>query len=447
MGDKLNVLVVGSGGREHALAWKLAQSRRISKLFCAPGNPGIEAVAECVPIPASDVEALAAFARERRIDITVVGPESPLIAGIADRFRAEGMAVFGPGRRGAVIEGSKSLAKQLMQRHSVPTAAFRVFSSPDEAVSYLKARPGPVVVKADGEAAGKGAIVCDDEQQAVAAVQAIMVDRVFGAAGDRVVIEERMYGEEFSALAFVDCRPGRDPAFAMMPASQDHKPVFDGDRGPNTGGMGAYSPVPSVTAEVERSVADLVFTPILAAMQEEGIEYRGVLYAGMMLTKSGIRVVEFNCRFGDPETQAILPRLDGDLLDPIEAVAADGDATLDRLDLKWKPNACVCVVMASKGYPGSYEKGKDISGLQEVAQMPDVAVFHAGTSRAADGRIVTAGGRVLGVTAWDRTTLGAVSRAYQAVERTRFDGAHYRKDIGRRALEREGALARDPHDS
>lgn len=436
MGSKLNVLVVGSGGREHALAWKLAQSERIGTLYCAPGNPGIEAVAKCIPIPASDIDALAEFAREHKVDLTVVGPESPLIAGIADRFRAEGMAVFGPGRRGAMIEGSKSFAKQLMRQHNVPTAAFHVFSSADEAAAHLKANPGPVVVKADGEAAGKGAIVCDDEQQAIAAVHAIMVERVFGAAGDRVVIEERMYGEEFSALAFVDCRPGRDPIFAMMPPSQDHKPVFDGDRGPNTGGMGAYSPVPTVTPEVERSVADLVFTPILAAMQDEGIEYRGVLYAGMMLTDHGIRVVEFNCRFGDPETQAILPRLEGDLLDPIEAVAGDGDITLDSLDLQWKPNACVCVVMASNGYPGSYQKGKQIFGLDDVSQMPDVAVFHAGTARAADGRIVTAGGRVLGVTAWDRTTPAAIRRAYEAVERIHFDGAHYRKDIGRRALDR-----------
>ncbi|MGQ9525609.1 MAG: phosphoribosylamine--glycine ligase [Armatimonadota bacterium] len=434
MGDKLNVLVVGGGGREHALAWKLAQSSRISKLYCAPGNPGIEAVAECVPIPASNIEALAVFARQHQIDLAVIGPESPLIAGIADRLRADGTAVFGPGKRGAVIEGSKSFAKHLMQKHGVPTAAFHVFDNPDDAAKYLKAHPGPVVVKADGEAAGKGAIVCGDEEQAMSAVHAIMVDRVFGSAGDRVVIEERMYGEEFSALAFVDCRPGRDPIFTMMPPSQDHKPVFDGDRGPNTGGMGAYSPVPSVTEQVQRSVAQLVFTPILTAMQDEGIEYRGVLYAGMMLTTSGIRVVEFNCRFGDPETQAILPLMDGDLLDPIEAVAADCGTSLDSLNLNWKPNACVCVVMASSGYPGPYEKGREITGLDVAAQMPNVAVFHAGTGKTQDGRIVTAGGRVLGVTAWDTAIPGAVRRAYQAVQQIRFDGAHYRTDIGRRAL-------------
>jgi phosphoribosylamine--glycine ligase len=442
-GDRVDVLVVGGGGREHALVWKLAQSKRVRKLYCAPGNAGIARHAECADISATDVDGLLRFAKDRHIDLTVVGPESPLIAGIADCFRKEGLAIFGPGASGAAIEGSKSFAKDLMSRFGVPTASYRVFDNPDAALQYIRQNPGPIVVKADGEAAGKGAIVCDDENQAADAVRAMMVERVFGRAGDRVVIEERMHGEEFSALAFADTRDGREDissAFLMMPASQDHKPVFDGDRGPNTGGMGAYSPVPSVTPEIEQQVAERVFKRILKGLVDEGIEYRGVLYAGMMLTEDGIRVVEFNCRFGDPEAQAVLPRLDGDLLDPLEAVALDdggGRPHLRDLRLRWRSDACVCVVMASGGYPGSYAKGKPITGLEDAERMPNVAVFHAGTAVGDDGRLVTSGGRVLGVTAWAPSIEQAVERAYAAVGRIKFEGAHYRRDIAHRAVGRK----------
>jgi len=423
--DRVDVLLVGGGGREHALAWKLSQSPLLGKLYCAPGNPGIAAHAECVPISATDIDGVVGLAKEKRVGLVLVGPESPLIAGLVDRLQAEGIPVFGPRRDAAAIEGSKSFAKRIMQIGGVPTASCEVFDDADAALSYLRQHPGPVVVKADGEAAGKGAIVCDDERQAMDAVRAIMVERVFGSSGDRVVIEERMYGEEFSALAFV-----QGEKYILMPASQDHKPVLDGDRGPNTGGMGAYSPVPSVTQDVQRFVEERVFRPVLAALTSQGIRYQGVLYAGMMLTAAGPRVVEFNCRFGDPEAQVVLTRMASDLMEPLLAVAK-GD--LSAVECEWKPAHSVCVVMASRGYPGAYEKGKAITGLDAVAQMPNVVVFHAGTAQA-NGAVVTAGGRVLGVTAWAPTTAEAIARAYDATERISFEGAHYRRDIGRRAV-------------
>ena len=420
----MKILIVGGGGREHALAWKIAQSPRCTGLFCAPGNAGTEAVAQNVDIPADDVDRLLDFARVEEIGLTVVGPEAPLVAGIADRFAEAGLRLFGPGAQAARLEGSKAFSKNLMQKYQIPTADFRSFNDVDDAKKYLAGR-GPCVVKADGLAAGKGVFLCRTEKEAREAVHRIMKDRVFGEAGGRVVIEDFLEGQEISVLALTD-------GVTVLPleGAQDHKAAGEGDTGPNTGGMGAYSPAPVFTEALREQVYRTILLPTVRAMEREGAPYRGVLYAGLMLTGAGPRVLEFNARMGDPETQPLMMRLDCDLVPLLEACI---DGTLDRRTLSWKPDAAVCVVMAAGGYPGAYERGHPISGLEAARQIEGVQVFHAGTKRD-DGRILTNGGRVLGVTALAPSVPLAVERAYQAVERISWEGVYYRRDIGHQAL-------------
>lgn len=421
----MKVLVVGGGGREHALVWKLKQSPRVKEVFCAPGNAGIAREATCVKIGAEDIPALLAFALEKGIDLTVVGPEAPLTAGIVDQFQAAGLKIFGPSRAAAAIEGSKIIAKEIMAKYGIPTAACAVFTDPGEAAAYIKKIGAPCVVKADGLAAGKGVIVALDEQTALTAVREIMVDKVFGDAGNRLVVEECLVGEEVSILAFTD-----GVNVIPMISSQDHKRVYDGDQGPNTGGMGAYAPAPVYTPEIHRKTMERILNPMVRALGEEGRIYRGVLYAGLMVTSQGPQVLEFNARFGDPEAQPVLALLESDLVEIIDAILEN---RLDRIEIKWKEGASICVVLASGGYPGSYEKGKTITGLEELP--PGVVVFHAGTAEK-DGAVVTAGGRVLGVTAAGPDIAGAYKSAYGAVKNIHFDGVHYRHDIGKKALDR-----------
>ncbi|HEY6000800.1 MAG TPA: phosphoribosylamine--glycine ligase [bacterium] len=425
----MKVLVVGSGGREHALAWKLRQSPRVSELICAPGNGGMAGIATCVPVPAEDVRGLLALARERAVDFTVVGPEAPLSAGLVDLFAANGLRAFGASRAAAELEGSKAFAKDLMRRHGIPTAAASTFTDAAAARAHVRAAGAPLVVKADGLAAGKGVIICRTLAEAEQAVDEIMVRRAFGAAGDRVLVEEFLEGEEASFLAFTDGR-----TVVAMPASQDHKRVFDEDQGPNTGGMGAYSPAPVVTPAAADEVMRTVMVPTVRAMAAEGRPYRGVLYAGLMFTKAGIRVLEYNARFGDPEAQPVLMRMKGDLLPVLEACV---DGRLDEVPVEWLEEAAVCVVLASGGYPGSYPKGLPIAGLEAAGCEEGVVVFHAGTALK-EGRVVTAGGRVVGVTARGSGVRQAVERAYRAAGKISFDGMHYRRDIAQRALRREG---------
>jgi phosphoribosylamine--glycine ligase len=421
----MRILVVGGGGREHALAWKIAQSRRVTKLYCAPGNAGIADLAECVPVAAADIDKLAAFASEQRIDLTIVGPEVPLCAGVVDAFQAKGLRIFGPNKRAAQLEGSKVFAKQILLKYNVPTAPAAIFNDANAARAHLRKVSAPIVVKADGLAAGKGVIVASSVEEAERAVTEIMEEKVFGAAGAQVVIEECLRGDELSVMALVD-----GPSFQMLASAQDHKRALDGDRGPNTGGMGAYSPTPLLDEKLNQQIAE-IFRRTLAGLQTEGIEYHGVLYAGLMITERGPLVLEFNCRFGDPETQVVLPRMDFDLLDAVEATI---DGSLDHLTLAWKSAAAVCVVMSAGGYPGHHEQGQLIAGLKEAAKLDKVWVFHAGTRLGASGQVTTDGGRVLGVTALGETIEKAAGRAYEAVERIRFDGAHFRRDIAARAI-------------
>ncbi len=425
----MKVLVVGGGGREHALVWKLAQSPRVSRVFAAPGNAGTDGLATNVAVDAEDVDELLAFARTEGIGLTVVGPEAPLVLGIADRFRDAGLRVFGPTAAAARLEGSKAFCKRIMETYGVPTAAYREFDDPEAAKAYIREQGTPLVVKADGLAAGKGVTVARTVAEAEAAVDQAMVGRVFGDAGARVVVEEFLDGEEASFLAFCDGR-----TFLPMASSQDHKPVFDGDQGPNTGGMGAYSPAPVVTPELFRRASEEVIRPVVDGMAAEGSPYVGVLYAGLMIKDGQIKVLEFNCRFGDPECQPIVLRMKGDLVPVLEACI---DGRLDEVSLEWDPRAAVCVVIASEGYPGSYPKGVEIHGLDAAARREDVVVFHAGTRRAG-GRVVTSGGRVLGVTALGSGVAEAIRRAYDAVGDIRWPGAHHRTDIGRKALDRLG---------
>ncbi len=421
----MDVLVVGSGGREHALAWKLRQSPEVGRLYVAPGNAGTAALAENLPVAAEDIEGLLAAASERRVDLTVVGPEAPLAAGLSDRFASEGLAVFGPSQRAAQLESSKVFAKDLMARHGIPTAAYCTFRGYEEALAHVQAASYPLVVKASGLAAGKGVTVCHSAAEAEGALRRAMVEREFGAAGDEVIVEECLTGQEASVLAFTDGHTVRP-----MVVAQDHKPLLDGDRGPNTGGMGSYAPAPIVGPELLGEITATILHPTIDGLRAEGILYRGVLYAGLMLTERGPRVLEFNVRFGDPETQAILPLLESDLL-PVLLACLDG--TLDRVDLRWSSRHCLCVVLASPGYPGRYPKGLPISGLEEAAALPDTVIFHAGTSLE-EGRVVTSGGRVLGVTALGDTLPEAARRAYEAVGRVHFEGMQYRRDIGARAM-------------
>ncbi len=420
----MNVLIVGGGGREHALAWKIAQSPKVTALFCAPGNPGTAQVATNVNLKADDLDGLLQFALDQSIDLTVVGPEQPLVLGLADRFQERGLKVFGPSAKAAQLEGSKAFSKNLMQKYGIPTAAYAAFDHADAARAYLKGK-GPQVVKADGLAAGKGVFVCADEAGAVDAVRRIMNDKIFGESGSRIIIEERLEGQEVSLLAFTD-----GTTVLPMEVAQDHKPAFDGDTGPNTGGMGACSPAPVFTPELKQQVIDRVMLPAVNGMRAEGIPYQGVLYAGLMITTDGPKVLEFNARFGDPETQPIMMRMDSDIVPVLEACA---NGTLDTCSLEWKPGAAVCVVMASEGYPGSYDKGRPISGLDQANSLPGVSVFHAGTKQDGD-IIVTNGGRVLGVTALGGNVQMAIVKAYQAVGKIKWPGVHYRTDIGQKAL-------------
>jgi phosphoribosylamine--glycine ligase len=415
---------VGSGGREHALVWKLAQSGRVSAIYCAPGNAGISRLAECVPLKADDVPGLVQFALQNAIDLVVVGPELPLTLGLVDELEAKGVKAFGPSRAAAEIEGSKAFAKDLMSRYGIPTARYGVFTEVEKAKRFSREMKGPWVIKADGLAAGKGVLICPTLGEADEAVEKVLSGKAVGKAGEKIVIEEHLEGEELSILAFCDGKT----IVPMVPA-QDHKRVFDGDRGPNTGGMGAYSPVPAGTGPLMREIREKILEPVIKAMEKEGRPYRGVLYPGLMLTKEGPKVLEFNCRFGDPETQVVLPRLESDLG---EIILACVEERLYEVEINWRPEACITVVMASAGYPGEYKTGYPISGLEE-AEAGGAVVFHSGTALR-EGRVVTAGGRVLSVTALGRDIAEAREKAYQAVKKISFWGCQFRSDIARRAL-------------
>jgi phosphoribosylamine--glycine ligase len=423
----MRVLVVGSGGREHALAWKIKQSTLVEKVYCAPGNGGIAGIAECVDVKPDDITGLIGFATRNKIDLTVVGPEAPLAQGIVDRFCINGLRIFGPAKAAARIEASKVFMKDIMRRYDIPTAGFEVFEDSASAKSYIKGLEGNFVVKADGLAAGKGVVVCSSKEEGIVAVESMMEKRAFRDAGSKVIIEECLEGEEASILVVTD---GKD--CVPLASAQDHKRIFDGDNGPNTGGMGAYSPAPVVTGPMMDTIMEKIIKPTVSAMDSEGSRYAGVLYAGVMVTAEGPKVLEFNCRFGDPETQAILPRLKSDI---IELMEASIDDEIDMVSLDWDERPCVSVVISSGGYPGEYETGYEIDGLEALEKAKDVCVFHAGT-KSADGRIVTSGGRVLNVTALGYDIKDAIDKCYNAVNLIEFEGMHFRRDIGHRALNR-----------
>jgi phosphoribosylamine---glycine ligase len=421
----MKVLIIGGGGREHALAWKLAASPRVTALYAAPGNPGIGQLADNVPIGVMDFDRIEKFIRQNSIEFVVIGPEDPLAAGLADRISAMGVKVFGPSKLAAQLEGDKWFAKELMRHQAVPTAEARSFTDADAAEEFVTTRDEPVVIKATGLAKGKGVSVCYRTPDALEAIDRIMRNRAFGSAGERVVIEEMLKGPECSILAFVDRKN-----IYIMESAQDHKPIDDGDTGPMTGGMGAYTPTPAVTDAMLRQIERDILVPVLDGLNREDIEYKGILYAGLMLTANGPKVLEFNCRFGDPETQPLMMRLQSDLLEVMLAVA---DGKLDQVQLKWDPRPALCVVASSKGYPGSYATGVPIRGLDDADSMNDVKVFHSGTTKK-DNQVVTDGGRVLAVTALGNTIADAQKRAYQAICKIHFDGMHFRKDIGWRAI-------------
>ena len=423
----MKVLVVGGGGREHTLVWKIAQSPLVDKIYCAPGNPGIAELAECVHIGADEMTALCEFAQAEEIDLTIVGPEVPLTMGIVDMFQAAGLEIFGPNKAAAQIEGSKGFSKDLMARYNIPTAAYQSFTDHAQAVAYIQEQGAPIVVKADGLAAGKGVIVALTEEQAITAVDDIMLDQVFGDAGASVVIEEFMEGEEASFFAFTD---GKN--ILPLASSQDHKRVNDGDEGPNTGGMGAYSPAPVVTDELYQVIVETIVKPTIDGMAADGCPYSGILYVGLMIKDGVPRVVEYNARFGDPEAQPLLMRMKSDIVPVLQACAR---GKLQQNSIEWYDKAAVCVVLASGGYPGPYEKGLPISGLDDAAKIDDLMVFHAGTTLK-DGKIVNQGGRVLGVTGLGDTVRDAIDKAYVGVKVIHWDGVHYRNDIGARALNR-----------
>ncbi|MBF0172323.1 MAG: phosphoribosylamine--glycine ligase [Magnetococcales bacterium] len=424
----LKILLVGGGGREHALAWKIAQSPWVEKLYCAPGNPGIAGIAECVDIAAGDLEALEVFAVEKKIDLTVIGPEAPLVAGLADRLRAAGQAVFGPSASAAAIEGSKAFMKDLLQRHHIPTAGYQVFSQPKAALAYIRKQKIPIVVKASGLASGKGAMVCHSLKEAEEAVHRAMIAREFGAAGQEVVVEEFLTGEEVSFMAFAD-----GERLLPLASAQDHKAIGEGDTGPNTGGMGAYSPAPIVTPGLHERIMSEIMEPVMRAMTMEGRPYRGLLYAGLMIDGDLLKVLEFNARFGDPETQPLLMRMRSDI---VPHLLASASGTLAGMTIDWDPRPAVCVVMAAGGYPGSYAGNLPITGLQSVPPHGDVQVFHAGT-RFDGGQVVTAGGRVLGVTGMGETITRARDVTYDVVHRIHWQDVYFRRDIAHRAIARE----------
>jgi phosphoribosylamine--glycine ligase len=423
----MKILVIGGGGREHALVWKIARSPLVAKIYCAPGNPGTAPLAENVPIAVDQLDKLLAFAYETGIDLTVVGPEQPLSLGITDLFEAHGLKVFGPSKKAALIEGSKAFSKDLMQRYDIPTAAYGVFTDLEEAEAFIGRTGAPIVVKADGLAAGKGVIIAHTVGEAVSAVRDMLSGNAFGAAGSRVVIEEFLTGEEASFLVITDGK-----RILPLASAQDHKAIFDGDQGPNTGGMGAYSPAPVVTPAIHEIAMRRVLQPAVDGLAAEGRPYRGVLYAGLMVKDGEVKTLEFNARFGDPECQPLLMRMKSDIV-PVLLAVADGD--LSGIELEWHDKAAVCVVMAAGGYPGDYRKGDEIRGLDQAAKLEDVYVFHAGTTTR-DGACVTNGGRVLGVTALGSTVGEAISGAYQGVDRITWSGVQYRSDIGRKALDR-----------
>lgn len=419
----MKVLVVGGGGREHTIVWKLSQNPKISELFCAPGNGGISKLATCVPIKATDIDGVVNFSIENKIDFVMVAPDDPLVAGMVDALETAGIRAFGPKKAAAIIEGSKSFSKDLMKKYNIPTAGYAVFESSKEALAYLDTCSAPIVVKADGLALGKGVIIAQTIEEAKAAVNNIMNDKVFGEAGNKVVIEEFIQGPEASILAFTDGK-----TLVPMVSSQDHKRVFDKDQGPNTGGMGTFSPTPLYTKELADQCMKEIFIPTMDAMNKEGRTFKGIIYFGLMLTKDGPKVIEYNARFGDPETQVVLPRLKTDLLEIFEAII---DERLSEINIEWTDNAAVCVIAASGGYPGKYATGLEISGLEAVDADPNTVIFHAGTT-CKDGKFYTAGGRVLGVTAIEENMEKAINKAYQGIEKISFEGIHYRKDIGRK---------------
>ena len=419
----MKILVVGSGGREHALVWKLAQSPKAEKIYCAPGNGGIAEYAECVDIGAMEFEKLAAFAKEKEIDLTVIDMDDPLCGGIVDVFEREGLRVFGPRKNAAILEGSKAFSKDLMKKYGIPTADYQVFTDPAEAEAYLETAKYPIVLKADGLALGKGVLICKTRQEAKDGVKTLMLDKQFGSAGDEIVVEEFLTGREVSVLSFVDGKSIR-----IMTSAQDHKRAKDGDQGLNTGGMGTFSPSPFYTPEVDAFCREHIYQKTVDAMRAEGREFKGIIFFGLMLTADGPRVLEYNARFGDPETQVVLPRMKNDLVDVFEACI---DGTLDQVELEFADNAAVCVVLASDGYPEKYEKGFPISGLEKFAGKTDYFVFHAGSKRTADGRILTNGGRVLGVTVTGRDLKEARRKAYEATQWISFENKYMRHDIGK----------------
>ena len=417
----MKVLLVGSGGREHAIVWKLKQSPKIDKIYCAPGNAGIAQDAQCVPIGAMEIDKLVSFAKEEGIDFIIIGMDDPLVAGVVDAFEAEGLKVFGPRKNAAIIEGSKAFSKDLMKKYGIPTAKYETFDSYDAAKEYVSKQEMPIVIKADGLALGKGVLICQSLQEAYDALDEIMVDKKFGASGSKVVIEEFLTGPEVSVLSFCDGK-----TVVPMVSAQDHKRAYDNDEGLNTGGMGTFSPSRIYTPEINEECMKTIFQPTVDAMAKEGRKFVGVLYFGLMLTKDGMKVIEYNARFGDPETQVILPRLKTDLLEIMEACV---EGNLDKIDIKWHDNAAVCVVLASGGYPVEYKKGYEITGLDEVAKRKDIVVFHAGTAEK-DGKFVTNGGRVLGITGIGKDLDEAIKIAYEGVEMVDFKDKHFRHDIG-----------------
>ncbi len=425
----MKILVVGSGGREHSLVWKIVQSPKVQKIYAAPGNAGIAMHAECIPVKAEEIKKLASFARSKDIDLTLVGPELPLTLGIVDEFKRYELKVCGPDKNAAVIEGSKLFAKDLMKKNNVPTADYATFDNPKQAISYLKERGTPAVIKADGLAAGKGVIPVQTMEEAERAIDAILTQKTFGEAGSKIVIEDFLTGEEASFIVFTDGN-----TILPLPSSQDHKAIYENDQGPNTGGMGAYSPAPVITGRLQQKVMDEVMTPIVKGMADAGRRFKGFLYAGLMVDGEEIKVLEFNARLGDPEAQPILMRMKTDLVPVLEAIV---DERLDQVSIQWDERPAVCVVMASQGYPGSYPKGMEITGLNDLKSVGNVEVFHAGTALK-DNQVVTSGGRVLGVTALGNDIGEAIGNAYSAVSRIKWEGVYYRKDIGQKALNRNG---------
>ncbi len=418
----MKILVIGSGGREHAIVWKIAQSKKADKIYCAPGNAGIAGLAECVNIAATDIPALVAFAKEKEIDLTVVGMDDPLVAGVVDAFEAESLRIFGPRKNAAILEGSKAFSKDLMKKYNIPTAAYEVFTEAEEAKKYLETAEMPIVLKADGLALGKGVLICQTREEALAGVDELMLDKKFGSAGNTIVVEEFLTGREVSVLSFVDGKTIR-----IMTSAMDHKRAKDYDQGLNTGGMGNISPSPFYTEEVDDFCKKYIYQATVDAMANEGRPFKGVIFFGLMLTPKGPRVLEYNARFGDPETQVVLPRMKNDIVDIFEACI---DGTLDKVDLEFEDNSAVCVVLASEGYPEHYEKGKVITGFEAFAGKNDYICFHAGTKFDAEGRIVTNGGRVLGVTALGKDLHEARMKAYSATEWIKFSNKYMRSDIG-----------------